>query len=108
MLTKRYLKSRKVSKVSFELPKAEWPEDVKVESAYLVGEFNDWEPTATPMKRGKGGAFRTTVELEPGREYQFRYLANGVRWCGDWHADAYAPGGLDKDNFVVIAPAAGS
>jgi 1,4-alpha-glucan branching enzyme len=108
MLKKRYLKSRKVSKVSFELPKAEWPEDVKVESAYLVGEFNDWEPTATPLKRGKGGTFRATLELEPGREYQFRYLVNGEHWCNDWQADAYVPGGLGEDNCVVVAPAAGS
>ena len=107
MLKKQYVKSRKVSKVTFELSKAELPEGIKAQDAYLVGEFNDWDPTVTPMKRGKGGAFRATLELEPGREYQFRYLVNGEHWCNDWHADAYVPSGLGEDNCVVVAAAAG-
>ena len=105
MLKKQYVKSRKVSKVSFELSRTEWPEDVKVERAYLVGDFNDWDPAATPMKRGKGGAFRVTLELEPGREYRFRYLVNGEYWCNDWQADAYVPNEWGGDNCVVVTPA---
>lgn len=108
MLKKQYVKSRNIWKVTFELPKDELPEGHKAESVHLAGEFNDWDANATPMKRGKGGAFRVLVELEPGREYQFRYLVNGEHWCNDWHADAYVPGGLGEDNCVVVAPAAGS
>jgi 1,4-alpha-glucan branching enzyme len=108
MLKKQYVKSRKVAKVTFELPKAEWPENVKVESTHLVGEFNDWDLSATPMKRGKGSVFRATLELEPGQQYQFRYLVNREHWCNDWQADGYVGGGLGQDNCVVVAPAAGS
>jgi 1,4-alpha-glucan branching enzyme len=106
MLRKRYIKSRKVAKVTFELPKSEWPEEVQVNSIHLVGDFNDWDPSATPMKRGKGGAYRAIVELEPGKGYQFRYLVNGEHWCNDWHADAYVPSGAGPDNCVVYAPTA--
>jgi 1,4-alpha-glucan branching enzyme len=104
MLKKKYVKSRKVSKVTFELPKTELPEAIEAESAYLVGDFNGWDPAATPMKRDKKGIFRTTVELEPGQEYQFRYLVNGEQWCNDWRADAYVPSGLGGDNCVVLTP----
>ena len=103
MLKKRYIKSRKVCKVTFDLPEA-----VEAESVYLVGEFNDWDASATPMTRRKGGLFRVTLELEPGREYQFRYLVNGQHWCNDWHADAYTPSGFGEHNCVVVTPAEAS
>ena len=108
MLQKRYIKSRKVWKVTFELPEAELPEAIEAESVHLVGEFNDWDTTATPMKRGKSGVFRVVLELEPGREYQFRYLVNGEHWCNDWHADAYVPSGSGEDNCVVVTPTGSS
>ena len=104
MLRKRYIRSRKVWKVTFEVPETELPEAIEVQSVHLVGEFNDWDAAATPMTLRRGRVFRTTLELEPGREYQFRYLINGEHWCNDWRADAYAPSGLGDDNCVVAAP----
>jgi 1,4-alpha-glucan branching enzyme len=105
MLKKQYIKSRKVWKVTFELAQVELPEAIEVESVHLVGEFNDWDPTATPMTRRKGGVFRVMLELEPGREYPFRYLINGEHWCNDWHADGYVPSRSGEDNCVVVTPA---
>ncbi|MFB0537279.1 MAG: isoamylase early set domain-containing protein [Anaerolineae bacterium] len=107
MLKKQHIKSRKVVKVTFEVPEAELPE-AKVESVHLVGEFNDWDLTATPMTRRKGDIFRVTLELEPGREYQFRYLVNSEHWCNDWHADAYVLGDFGEDNCVVVTPTGAS
>ena len=104
MLKKQYVKSRKVGKVTFELPKAELPEATEVESVCLVGDFNDWDPAATPMNLVGKGAYRAILELEPGREYQFRYLVNGEHWCNDWHADGYVSGAFGEDNCVVVAP----
>jgi hypothetical protein len=101
MLKKQYVRSRNVLKVTFEVPKSEMPEGVEIETFHLVGEFNDWDPMATPMKRGKKGVFRTVVELEPERAYQFRYLVNGKHWCNEWHADGYTPNDLGTDNCIV-------
>ncbi len=58
---------------------------------YLVGEFNDWDAQATPMRRLKDGAFTAEVELETGREYRFRYLLVGgaTGWLNDGRADSY-------------------
>jgi 1,4-alpha-glucan branching enzyme len=98
MLKKQQLKSKPVCKVTFTLP-----ESVKAESAYLVGDFNNWDEKATPMKKAKkGGPFSITLELETGREYQFRYLVNGTDWHNDWHADKYVPNPFSGDNSVVI------
>ncbi len=105
MISKKYIKSRKVAKVTFELPRTELPEGLEVESAHLVGEFNDWDPVATEMKYSeKKKAYWTTVDLEPGREYQFRYLINDEQWCNEWAADDYAPNSFGEDNCIVVTP----
>ena len=72
------------------------------EKAYLVGEFNDWSETATPMKKGADGSFSVKLELDVNREYQFRYLLDNSRWENDWNADKYVPAPYSNaDNSVV-------
>ena len=107
MLTKTYLKSRKASKVTFELDESQLPEGLEAKTVHLVGDFNGWDHEATPMEYLKRGAFKASVELEPGKQYQFRYLVNGEHWVNDWEADGYVPGGTGEDNCLVVTPAAG-
>lgn len=99
-LKKHYIKSRNLCKVTFTLPKMA---AAHANSVSIVGDFNNWSSNAHPMKKLKGGDFTATVELEPGNEYQFRYLIDGSRWENDWNADKYvrSPFG-DSDNSVVI------
>jgi len=109
MLKKQYVKSRKIAKITFELAKSEIETDISAElpaeNVFLVGEFNDWDPAATPMKYSKKKkAFTVTLDLEPGRQYQFRYLVDGAYWCNDWAADAYIPGEFGPDNSAVDTP----
>jgi len=97
---KRYLKTRPVGKVTFRLP-ADDAGDAK--SVALVGDFNEWDPGATPMKRLHNGEFTVTVDLDTGREYQFRYLVEERIWTNDGEADGYQPSGFpDAENSVVI------
>ena len=97
MLKKQPLKSKPVCKVTFSLP-----ESVKAETAFLVGDFNNWDEKATPMnKQKKTAQFSVTLELDKGREFQFRYLVNGSEWHNDWHADKYVPNPFSGDNSVV-------
>jgi hypothetical protein len=59
----------------------------------LVGDFNDWDETATPMAaRGADGIWSVTVPLAPGR-YQYSFLVDGVTWV----ADPAAPRALEDD-----------
>lgn len=105
MLKKQYVKTRNVAKVTFELAETEIPEEMGAESATVVGDFNGWDPAATPMTYSKKKkTFRATVDLEPGKSYQFRYFVNGQFWFNDWQADAYLPGEFGDDNCVVVAP----
>ncbi len=97
MLKKRFLKSGQV-KVEFTLPDAVAAE---AESAFLVGDFNDWNKQATPMKKYKNGKFKVALTLEPNRTYAFRYLVNGAQWHNDWDADHYVANPFSGDNSVV-------
>jgi 1,4-alpha-glucan branching enzyme len=103
MLIKKYIKSRKVYKVTFRLAKHEQP-DYPVTSVNLVADFNDWSFTNNPMESINNGDFTTTVELEPGRKYEFRYLLNNEKWYNEWEADEYILGDFGKDNCVVELP----
>ena len=48
----------------------------------LVGDFNDWDPAATPLHRDAGGAWSATLPLPPGR-YQYTFIVDGGRWMAD-------------------------
>lgn len=98
-VSKQYLKSKPVCKVTFSLP-ADISEGAA--NVALLGEFNNWDPMAAPMKKSKTGIFTTTLNLEKDREYQFRYLVNGGTWVNDDAADAYLPSPLSYDNNSVI------
>jgi 1,4-alpha-glucan branching enzyme len=97
MFKKRFLKSGQV-KVDFTLPKSIAAD---AESAFIVGDFNEWDEAATPMKQLKNGNFKVSLTLEPNREYQFRYLVNGNQWHNDWDADKYVPNPFSGDNSVI-------
>lgn len=96
MLKKKFLKSKSICQVTFELPK-----DIKAKEVNLVGEFNGWDNSATPLKKVKS-VWKTTLELEQGQAYQFRYLVNGSEWHNDDSADHYVPNNIDGDNSVVV------
>lgn len=73
------------------------------ESVQLAGEFNDWRPDENPMKKLADGSFSLVMELETGREYQYRYLIDHEKWENDWEADKYIPSGTHGvDNSVVV------
>ena len=95
MLTKKFFKSKSTCRVTFELPKG-----IEAKKASLVGDFNNWDASANPLKKVKG-VWKTSLELEQGREYQFRYFVNGSEWHNDEAADKYVPNNVDGDNSVV-------
>ena len=49
----------------------------------VVGDFNDWDPAATPLRpAGEGGAWVVELRLEPGI-YHYTFLVDGRRWQRD-------------------------
>jgi 1,4-alpha-glucan branching enzyme len=83
--------------VTFELPGTIWAERIN-----LVGEFNDWDTRAIPMRQNRSDTeWRAIVELEAGRRYRFRYLVNGKEWLNDWRADDYLENPYGSYDSVV-------
>jgi hypothetical protein len=52
-------------------------------SVAVVGDFNDWDPAATPLRpTAEGGVWSVELRLKPGR-YHYTFLIDGRRWEGD-------------------------
>jgi len=81
-ISKQYLKSKPVCKVTFSVP-AEDASQVAV-----VGSFNEWNTEAVQLKKLKNGTFKGTVDLEKDNSYEFRYVVDGI-YVNDDQADAY-------------------
>ncbi|HEV2374432.1 MAG TPA: isoamylase early set domain-containing protein [Streptosporangiaceae bacterium] len=71
-------------RVTFTLPADEPRGAVSV-----VGDFNDWNPFAHPMRRRAGGTRSAAVTVQAGSMLRFRYLAEGGVWFDDETAPAY-------------------
>ena len=97
MVTKGSLTRPGKIEVTFELPAAIWADQV-----WLCGDFNRWDPHATPMIQHRAtGSWRVTVELDIGRRYEFRYLIGDGDWITDCGCDATVPNAFGSRNSVV-------
>lgn len=82
-ITKQYLKTKPVCKVTFTVP----AEDAK--EVVVAGSFNNWNNKKTKLKKLKNGSFKGTVDLEKDNSYEFKYIVDGI-WQNEEQADAYA------------------
>lgn len=97
---KQLLKTKAVCKATFTLTQKE----VKnADTVHLVGEFNNWDETANPLKKFKNGNFKTTINLVKGEKYQFKYIVDSNNWINDENADLYIPNNFSGENSVIIA-----
>lgn len=74
--------------------------------AYLVGDFNNWNPEHAPkLEKQKDGSYKTVAKLEEGKTYQYRFLLNNGRWVNDYNAENYPHvQGLHVDNSQITVP----
>lgn len=89
-------------KVTFAVPE----DGVDGQAVAVVGDFNDWDPTATPL-RPEGNLRSATVTLPAGGRYAFRYLAEDGRWFNDEDADDYQQNDFGGDDCVLDLNQAG-
>jgi 1,4-alpha-glucan branching enzyme len=85
-ITKEYPRGKNVCRVAFSCPRIAAPDAKNVS---VVGDFNDWNVYAHRMRRLSNGDFAITLELKPGREYEFQYLVDGMKWKNDRNAAKY-------------------
>ena len=99
MIKKKYLKSKNQYKVTFKLEKSYIGEVISVN---LVSDINNWNEKNLPLKKLKNGSFKLELNLDIGKEYQFRYLVNKNYWINDDQADSYLPSPFPGiDNSVI-------
>lgn len=68
--------------------------------ASVVGDFNDWDPSATRLRK-RGDTLTASTTVEAGRRYAFRYLLKDGRWLNDDAAHAYEPGQFGEENSIL-------
>lgn len=83
-ITKQYLKSKPVCKVTFTVP-AE-----NAGKVFVVGDFNDWNPKKGSLRKLKNGTFKGTMDLPKEQSFEFKYIvddtyvneleADGLKW----------------------------
>lgn len=82
LVIKRQKSKGGATKVTFALPIDEAPAETSV-----VGDFNNWDPMATPMKKRSNGTRSASVEIGQGEVVAFRYLADGGHWFNEAETD---------------------
>ncbi len=79
--------------------------DRGAESVVLVGDFNDWNAGATPLRRTGDGVWTALVPLSPGR-YRYAFMVDGTRWTPDPAAPRAGGDDFGTPNSVVTVPGA--
>jgi 1,4-alpha-glucan branching enzyme len=82
-----------VVRVTFVLP-ADEPDG----AVSVVGNFNDWNPFAHPLRKRANGTRSVVVNVPAGSRLHFRYLAEGGLWFDDEAAQADDPLGA----FIAV------
>ncbi len=96
MLKREILKKEGQVKVTFVIPHN--PEQPRV---WVVGDFNGWDPTATPLVKRANNTRSASVALKPGR-YAFRYYTADGEWFNDADADAFEVNEHGTHNAIVV------
>lgn len=78
------------------------PSGTCADTIHLVGDFNNWNTSATPLRSCPEG-WSVAVDLPSGCAYRYRYLVDGAKWLNDWNADFYAPNEQGGDDSVIVS-----
>lgn len=95
MIRKQKTKGGKV-KITFVLPTDQLNGPVAV-----VGDFNNWDPYANPLKKRSNGTHSAVITVSAGESYAFRYLADGGQWLDETSADGHVIDEYGNTNCIV-------
>ena len=96
MIKQSPVKGKDQVKVSFILPS-----DAVTGKVSVVGDFNDWDPSAHPLRARSNDTRSVAVTLPAQRRFAFRYLDEAGRWYDDDAAHDYEENGVGGVNSVV-------
>ena len=78
------------------------PHDPAVPKVFVAGDFNKWDPAATPLVKRSNGTRSVSVMLDPGQRYAYRYYTADGEWFNDEAADDYVINEHGSQNCIVI------
>ncbi|MCU0646429.1 MAG: isoamylase early set domain-containing protein [Gemmatimonadaceae bacterium] len=70
-------------------------------TVHLVGDFNGWDATATPMQRAGDGRWVSDVALAPGR-HVYAFVVDGTQWLTDPHAPRASDDDFGQGGSVLM------
>jgi 1,4-alpha-glucan branching enzyme len=70
----------------------------EAQTVFHAGTFNDWSPSACPMKKTAEGSWHVTQQLAPG-VYEYKFLVDG-EWVCKLGVDEFDPTLLSDRNCV--------
>lgn len=82
-------------KVTFSLPGELAPVSV-------VGDFNDWDPLANPLRRRSNGTCSVSLTLPTATTYAFRYLGEAHGFFDDETAEEIVDNGYGGTHGVLV------
>lgn len=98
MLKLNPIRNSDTVKVTFALPADQVSLPVSV-----LGDFNDWDPFAHPLRKRSNGTVSATVEVAPGQALRFKYLAGDGHWFCDPEAETVVNDAINTvDSLVVV------
>jgi 1,4-alpha-glucan branching enzyme len=71
-------------------------------AVFLVGDFNNWDAGANPMKLEEDGRWKISLILLPGR-HEFKFLVDG-KWREGTKEEQTVPNGFGTLNNVLMIP----
>jgi hypothetical protein len=72
----------------------------QADKVFLVGDFNDWDTTKTPLVRAPNGSWAVTIPLAAGR-HLYGFVVDGS-WAADPHAPLAPDDGFGHANSVKL------
>jgi hypothetical protein len=97
MLKREPVKKGNQVKVTFVVPHD--PDQPRIS---VLGDFNAWDPSATPLVKRANNTRSASVTLDPNRKYEFRYRTESGEWLDEEQADEYKPNEFGTRNCVIV------
>jgi 1,4-alpha-glucan branching enzyme len=86
--------SKKVRETEFKLSAPQ------AQSAFIAGDFNQWNPSSHPLKADANGTWRISFGLNPGR-YEYRFIVDG-EWQNDPACSSFVENPFGTSNSLKI------
>ncbi|MDO8388975.1 MAG: isoamylase early set domain-containing protein [Actinomycetota bacterium] len=84
-----------VAKITFAVPAD------RSTAVSVVGEFNEWDPSAHPLRKRSNGTRSVTIELPVGRSWEYLYVTTDGAFVADPDAELHVPNPYGGSNSVL-------